>query len=262
MSFSSSTGPSTTYPPAYTPSSQTTIASPSHTLDSSSNTTTSIHEPGGYRVGGHSSNTGAIAGSTVGGIAAMSIVAVALFFYWKRQRSLAQSAPFMVDGQAGEYNPQVIQVSSQPMSGQETVTLSFPRASTSLLRPHVRSHTPTPSQLSLGSHAFSHLPTHRTRKTHSRSPSIKELRTCLSPLFKHLPFRKLDMYTPLPPRRAAKHGNKRADYLISRHRSSLAGIAVRLSFPFLDLILSIVSSNNIRFLSLLRYCGDRGRQPG
>ena len=142
---SSSTGPSTSYPPNSPSSSQapvpstSTAASISHTAGSSSNTTSPILGPGGYSVGGHGSNTGAIAGGTVGGIAAISIVAVALVFYWQRRRSLAQSAPSTGDGQAGAYDPQV---SPRPLSGHETVTSSLPSPSTSQMRHYVRSRAP------------------------------------------------------------------------------------------------------------------------
>ena len=162
---STPTGPSTVYSPVHpssslatqppVPSTQST-ASLSYTVGSSSNTTTSTpgSVPAGYSVRGHSSNTGAIAGGTVGGIAAISIVVVA-FFYRQRRRSLAQSAPAAGDGQAGAYYQHVDQVPSRPMSGQETVTSSLPRTSTSLLRTYVRSRSPTPYlPLRLSAHLF------------------------------------------------------------------------------------------------------------
>src|SRR6267154_1317644 len=73
--------------------------------------------------------------------------------------------------------------------------------------------------LPMCAHAYSlFFPTHRTRGTHLRSPSTKELRTRLSPLLKHLPYQTPEIYTPLPPHRAPKHRdtNMRADvFLIS-----------------------------------------------
>jgi hypothetical protein len=133
-----------------------TTASLSYTAGSSSNTTTSIPGPAGYSVRGHSSNTGAIAGGTVAGIAAISIVVVALFFYRQRRRSLAQSVPSAGDGQAGAYHQHVDEVPSRPMSGQATVTSSLPGTSTSLLRTYVRSRAPTPYlQLHLCAHVKS-----------------------------------------------------------------------------------------------------------
>jgi hypothetical protein len=122
------------------PSTTVTTSLPPYTIGGSS-----TPGPVGYGVGGHSSNTGAIAGGTVAGVAAISIVAVALFRYRQRQRSLAQSAPSVGDGQAGAYYQHVVQVPPRPTSGQETVTSSLPVTSASLLRPYVRSRALTPS---------------------------------------------------------------------------------------------------------------------
>ena len=166
LSSSTPAGPSTVYSPVYpssslapqppVPSTQFT-ASLSYTVGSSSNTTTSTPGPvpAGYSVKGHSSNTGAIAGGTVAGIAAISIVVVTLFFYRQRRRSLAQSAPAAGDGQTGAYYQHVDQVPSRPMSGQGTVTSSLPGTSTSILRAYVRSLSPAPClQLRLSAHLF------------------------------------------------------------------------------------------------------------
>ena len=140
----SSTGPSTIKSPAYptTPSTTVTASLPSYTVGGSSNTTTS--GPVGYSVGGHSSNIGAIAGGTVAGVAAISIVVVALFFYRQRRRSLAQSTLSAGDGQASAYYQHMNQVPTRPMSGQETVTSSLPGTSASLLRTYVCARAPTP----------------------------------------------------------------------------------------------------------------------
>ena len=84
---------------------------------------------------GHSSNTGAIAGGTVGGMVAISIVIALVIYFQRRHRSRAQYAPFTGYGQAGAYKPQD---SSRLVLGQETATSSLP-ASASLMRLYVRS---------------------------------------------------------------------------------------------------------------------------
>jgi hypothetical protein len=194
----SSVGTSTTYPSSSlaqlpAPSTIVTASQPSYTVGGASNTTTS--GPSGYKAAEHSSNTGAIAGGTVAGVAAISVVVVAMFFYRQRRRSLAQSAPSTGDGQAGVYYQHVNEVPSRPMSGHETVTSSLPGTSGSLFRTYVRSRAPTP--LAFGCSCVSPLfPTHRTRRTELRSPGTKDLRTRLSPLLKHLPYRTPEIYTP------------------------------------------------------------------
>jgi len=244
---SSSTGPGTisslAYPstasgslaPNAPPTTTATASLPSYTVGSSSNTTSSIPGPVGYSVGGHSSNTGAIAGGTVAGIAAISIVVVVLFFYRQRRHSLAQSAP--PAGQAGYY-PHVNQVPQRSMSGQATVTSSFPGTSASLLRTYVRSRsrspTPLPPVALVCSCVFSLFSTHRTRRTDLRSPSTKELQTRLSPLLNHLPYRTPEICTPLPPHRASEHSDIRADYFLVSPFEAIAVV------------------NGIRFFSFLR----------
>ena len=153
---------------------------------------------------GHSSNTGAIAGGTACGIVAISIVIVLFFYFQRRRRSRAQYAPPTGYGQAGAYNPQV---SSRPVLGQETALSSLPGASTSLTRHYVR-------PLSLPPVALMCFSTDRTRATHLLSPGTKQLRTRLTTLLKHLPYRTPEIYTPLPPRPAPKRGDKRADYFL------------------------------------------------
>ena len=195
-SFSSSIGPSSTiFIPAYSSSSSTQVTT----------TTTSNPRPAGHNAGGHSSNAGAIAGGTVAGVVAISIAVLALFFY--RQRRLSQAR-----------KPNIIEDPPLPTSGQETATSTLPGTSSSMLRPFVRSRIPNPllPVTLVCSCVFSHLSTHRTRRTQLHSLRTKHLRTRLPPQLRlrHLPHRTSNMYTPLPPRRAPKHRDMGAEYFL------------------------------------------------
>ena len=199
--LSSSIGPSTIFKPAYSSSSlPTQVTTPS-------TTTTSNPGPAGYNVGGHSSNTGAIAGGTVAGVVAISIVVVALFFY--RRRRLSQA-----------HRPNMIQDLPRPTSGQETATSTLPGTSSSVLRPYVRSRAPNPllPVALVCSCVFSHFPTHRSQL---HTLGTRHFRTRLPPQLRHLPHRTSNIYTPLPLRRAPTHRDMRAEYfLISLRRPS------------------------------------------
>jgi hypothetical protein len=83
-------------------------------------------------IGRHSSNSGAIIGGVISGIAAISIFVAALFFYRRWRRSLVSSPVF--DGDIAD--PYMDQ-GSRSTSSQGTVSLSFPETPTSLLRPYV-----------------------------------------------------------------------------------------------------------------------------
>ncbi len=96
-SFSSSIVPSMTFTTGYPPSSPVGSAS--------------------SNLGGHGSNGGTIAGGTVGGIVAISIVVVALFLYRRRRRPLGPSGPYASHEQAA-YNP--------PMLSQTNTSLQMP----------------------------------------------------------------------------------------------------------------------------------------
>jgi hypothetical protein len=94
-SGSTSTGPTNAYP--FTPASSSSSYSASGvSRGSSSNSATPIP------IGGHSSNTGAIAGGVAGGIAAISIAIAALLFYLRRRHPPAPSAS---DGQPSGFDP-------------------------------------------------------------------------------------------------------------------------------------------------------------
>jgi len=88
---------------------------------------------------GHSSNAGIIAGGITGGIAAISILVAALFFY-RRQRQLASSAASIGDG---AFNHDINKF-LLPMFGQGTVISPFPEATASLMKPYnLRTYDPT-----------------------------------------------------------------------------------------------------------------------
>ena len=86
-------------------------------------------------VGERGSSVGAIAGGIVGGIAAVSIVAAALFFY--RRRSMV--APTASAGD-GVFDPHMDQV-QWPISSQETST-TLPGTSTSPMKTYVHVFAP------------------------------------------------------------------------------------------------------------------------
>jgi len=95
-------------------------------------------------IGGHSSNTGAIAGGVVGSIA-ISIVITALLYYLRRRRPptpSALSAPSANNGQPGGLNPLMDQLSPRSISGHEAVASSLPETTISLPRPYVRVFVP------------------------------------------------------------------------------------------------------------------------
>lgn len=86
-------------------------------------------------VGIHRSNRGAIIGGVIGGIAVISILVGAFFFYWRRRRSLVPSPVFERDIAFDQYMNQVTVL--RPILSPETVYSCFPETSTSSLRPHV-----------------------------------------------------------------------------------------------------------------------------
>jgi hypothetical protein len=198
------------------PSSSITTAS----AGSSPNTTGPVK----YVTEGHSSNTGAIAGGTVGGVVAISVIIVALFFYRQRRRSQARSA-FSGDGQAGAYNPNLIQY--QPVSSQETLTSTLPETHNPLLRPYVRccAPNPLPPVPLVFSRVSSLFSTHRTRRTELYHRGTKHHRTRLSPLLNHhIPYRTPKIYTPLPARRTPKHRDMRAGYFLNSPFETIAAV--------------------------------------
>ena len=92
---------------------------------------------------------GAIAGGIAGGVAAISVLAVTLLFYFRRRRSKATSAPFIIDDSVS--NPRMDQA-QWSMSGQETVT-SLPGTSASMMKHYV--HVSIPPAPLVCAHVFS-----------------------------------------------------------------------------------------------------------
>jgi hypothetical protein len=78
-----------------------------------------------------------IIGGVIGGIAAISILVTASFFYWRRRRSLVPSPVFELEGGIA-FDQHMNQVAVlRPILSQETVSSRFPETPTSSLRPYV-----------------------------------------------------------------------------------------------------------------------------
>jgi|SRR6266436_5397447 len=95
-------------------------------------------------IGGHSSNTGAIAGGVVGSIA-ISIVITTLLYYQRRRcppMLSALSAPSTNNGQPSGLNPLLDQLLPRLISGHEAIASSLPETTISLPRPYVRVFVP------------------------------------------------------------------------------------------------------------------------
>jgi hypothetical protein len=121
-------GPGTLLGPGGTPISSSTGPTGTSTSSTSSSSTP-------VPASGHSSNTGAIAGGVVGGLAAI-IVAIASVFFCRRGRHTQTPAPTSIDERPSGFNSLMDQV-PRSMSGPGTVASSMPDTDPSMLRFYV-----------------------------------------------------------------------------------------------------------------------------
>jgi hypothetical protein len=194
-SGSASTGPTNAY--SSTPASS---SSPYSTSSDSRGSSSSSATP--IPIGGHRSNTGAIAGGVAGGSGNFDCHCRAALLS-ATATSTGSVRPPASAGQPSGFNPLMDQV-PRPMLGQGTIASSLPETTTSLLRPYVCVFA-APAPL-ICAHVFFLSPiTLRTRMTQLRTPHTKELRRLRRIiLFYRLPRRPAEAYTPLPPRRTPK----------------------------------------------------------
>ncbi|KAI0275611.1 hypothetical protein BGY98DRAFT_48501 [Russula aff. rugulosa BPL654] len=118
-------GPGTLLGPGGTPISSSTGPTGTSTSSTSSSSTP-------VPASGHSSNTGAIAGGVVGGLAAI-IVAIASMFFCRRGRHSQTPAPTSIDERPSGFNSLMDQV-PRSMSGPGTIASSMPDTDPSMLR--------------------------------------------------------------------------------------------------------------------------------
>jgi len=121
-------GPGTLLGPGGTPISSSTGPTGTSTSSTSSSSTP-------VPASGHSSNTGAIAGGVVGGLAAI-IVAIASMFFCRRGRHSQTTAPTSIDERPSGFNSLMDQV-PRSMSGPGTIASSMPDTDPSMLRFYV-----------------------------------------------------------------------------------------------------------------------------